>query len=53
MADSLGQLEIQQERKEEEEAGHFGCELPSILKRQGLDVGDVRYNRTVVCAFTR
>jgi hypothetical protein len=44
VGDSLGQLEVQQQGKEQEVASHIGEELPSVTERQLPDVGDVRHH---------
>ena len=53
MGDGLGQVEVEQEGKEQEEAGHFGGELPSVLEDQGAGVGDVGHEGTVVGIISR
>ena len=51
--DGLRQIEVQQQGKEQEEAGHLGGELPSVLEEQGADVGDVGNDGTIVGEFAR
>ena len=53
MADGLRQVEVQQQGKEEEEAGDLGRELASVVEDQPPDVGDVGDYGTVVGVLAR
>ena len=53
IADGLGQVEVQQQGKKQEEAGDFCRESPSVLKHQLPDVGDVRHDGIVVGVLSR
>ena len=53
VADGLRQVQVQQQRKEEEEAGDLGGELASVVENQPSDVGDVGDNGTVVGVLAR
>jgi hypothetical protein len=53
IADGLGQVQVQQQGEEEEEAGDLGRELPSVVENQLPDVGDVRHDGTVVGVLSR
>ena len=52
-ADGMRQIQIQQQGKEQKEAGDFCRKLPSVLEDQFPDVGDVRHDGIVVGVFSR
>lgn len=48
VSNSLGQIEVQQQRKEKEETGYLSEELPSFAERQFSDVSNIGHHGTVV-----
>jgi len=48
VSNSLGQIEVQQQRKEKEETGYLSEELPSFAERQFSDVSNIGHYGTVV-----
>ena len=53
IGNGLGQVEVEQQGKEQEEAGDLGAELPPVLEGQCADVGDVGHDGAVVGVLTR